>query len=131
MKNKNLLIISLVILPLALAACTTKTTVPATNSVPAVSQGTNQPVNSTQNTATLANTAVTLTEVAKHSTATDCWMIIDGQAYDFTPYIQSGMHPGGQKIVNGCGQDASAMFASIQKHSGRARQDMAQYLIVR
>ena len=75
-------------------------------------------------TATGTGQSYTLTDVAQHATASDCWMALSGQVYDFTAYIPA--HPDGDSILAGCGQDATALFAG---HSGRARQLAAQYLI--
>lgn len=44
-------------------------------------------------------------EVSKHSTDTDCWLIIDGKVYDVTDYILD--HPGGDSILKNAGGDAS------------------------
>lgn len=60
----------------------------------------------------------TLDQVSQHASAGDCWTAIDGVVYDVTSFIQSGSHPGGMQIVNGCGQDASSMFA--QEHRGNS-----------
>jgi cytochrome b involved in lipid metabolism len=53
---------------------------------------------------------VTLDELAKHHTRTDCWLAIDGFVFDvsrFVPY-----HPGGPKILEMyAGRDATAPFA--------------------
>lgn len=130
MKNKHVIVISLALLSVTLAACGTKAP-QANQAVNPVSTNTNVQNTAPNTDGTPASSTVTLAEIANHASANDCWMMIDGQSYDFTPYIQAGMHPGGAKIVNGCGQDASAMFAAIEKHSGRPRQDMAKYLIVR
>ncbi|MFZ4648832.1 MAG: cytochrome b5-like heme/steroid binding domain-containing protein [Patescibacteria group bacterium] len=117
MKNKRYIVLSLALLVVVLSACTTKETVE--NKTPVVGLT----PTSTQ--------VVTLSEVNQHASPDNCWMIIDGKAYDFSPYIKSGLHPGGDKILNGCGKDASEIFASIEKHSGRARQDMGKYLIIK
>ncbi len=126
MKKKHLLISLLVLAPLFLAACASQTTAPTAapaSNTPAVS------ASDTQVTAPAATPAA-LAEVAKHNSATDCWMIIDGQTYNVTPYVQSGMHPGGNKILNGCGQDASAMFHSVGKHSSpQSQANLQKYLV--
>jgi cytochrome b involved in lipid metabolism len=83
---------------------------------------------STTSSVTKAN--LTLVEIAKHSSATDCWMAIDGQVYDLSQYIKDGLHPGGDKILNGCGKDASDMFHQIPKHNnGRATATLPTYLL--
>ncbi len=74
---------------------------------------------------TPAEKTFTLSDVAKHAVSTDCWMAVDGSVYDVSPYIKAGIHPGGEKILLGCGKDASAMFAQI--HSDKAYQMLNGY----
>jgi len=118
MKNKYFIAVSLLSLVLVLSGCGTK--------------GAQAPVTSqTPEVAISNNPVLSLEEVSKHASANDCWMMIDGQFYDLSSYIQSAKHPGGEKIVNGCGKDASAMFAEIKKHDPRAREELVNHLIVR
>jgi cytochrome b involved in lipid metabolism len=74
---------------------------------------------------------ITLSEVAKHTTASDCWMVINGNVYDVTGYIPG--HPGGDQILLGCGKDATSMFNSRPSdgtsHSDRARSTLTRYQI--
>lgn len=74
----------------------------------------------------------TLAEVSEHSTADDCWIVINGDVYDVTPYIARGVHPGGEAILDGCGKDATQMFLSTrdgQGHSQGAQNFAKQYII--
>lgn len=58
----------------------------------------------------------TLEEISKHSSAGDCWTIVDGSVYDVTTFINR--HPSGSKqIVKMCGRDASEDF--LEEHSGQ------------
>jgi len=60
--------------------------------------------------------APTLTkeEVAKHNTANDCWIIIDGDVYDVTKFAK--MHPGGlQVLLDAAGQDATEDFYGLHR----------------
>ncbi len=36
-------------------------------------------------------------EVAKHNKSSDCWLILDGEVYDVTKFLES--HPGGEEIL--------------------------------
>lgn len=66
----------------------------------------------------------TLSDITKHATTTDCWMVISSKVYDVTSYIPN--HPGGEKILAGCGKDATAMFGSIK--DGKGHSDYAKSL---
>jgi|GEM_PF-1476632 len=71
-----------------------------------------------------------LTELAKHSSSTDCWLLIDGYFYDVTSYLYA--HPGGGTIVPSCGQEASQMFVSKGgrgAHSQNAWNELAAYRV--
>lgn len=56
-------------------------------------------------------------EIAKHSTPTDCWTIIDGTIYNITSYI--ARHEGGKEILRACGTDATSLFKSRQTNDGK------------
>ena len=38
-----------------------------------------------------------LTEVAKHNTQEDCWVVLNGGVYNLTKYLAT--HPGGSAII--------------------------------
>ncbi|MHB8830773.1 MAG: cytochrome b5 domain-containing protein [Patescibacteria group bacterium] len=65
-----------------------------------------------------------LSDVAAHSTANDCWMVISGKVYNVTSYIPN--HPGSDRITAGCGKDATALFGSIK--DGKGHSDYAKSL---
>ena len=64
----------------------------------------------------------TIAEVNMHDKATDCWIVIGDKVIDATSFIASGKHPN-DKILNGCGKDATEMFKSVKKHSGPQAQE--------
>ena len=69
----------------------------------------------------------TLADVAAHSSATDCWMVLNSsKVYNLTPFI--AMHPGGNSIVASCGKDGTPAFASVP-HTSNAVALEATYLI--
>ncbi len=57
-----------------------------------------------------------IAEVAMHDDRESCWMIIRGDVYDFTSYIDD--HPGGSEtILINCGTFGTAMFE--EEHGGK------------
>ena len=49
-------------------------------------------------------------DVAQHSTAEDCWTIVDGNVYDVTPFVSR--HPGGLAAISQiCGVDGTEQFS--------------------
>lgn len=81
------------------------------------------PTQAAENTAK----AYSLADIGMHSKEGDCWLAIDGKVYDVSSYTPK--HPGGDKILNGCGKDASQMFASVKKHEGFARELLKDFEI--
>ena len=70
------------------------------------------------------------TEVAKHNTISDCWIIINNKVYDVSGY--ASQHPGGaQNIANYCGKEATEAFDTKggrgSPHSGRANNMLANF----
>jgi hypothetical protein len=60
----------------------------------------------------------TLSDVAAHATAADCWMVLNtNKVYNFTPFI--AMHPGGNSMVAYCGKDGTQAFTNVS-HSSNA-----------
>jgi peptidoglycan hydrolase-like protein with peptidoglycan-binding domain len=73
----------------------------------------------------------TTTEVALHSTRSDCWITMAGSVYDVSSYIS--MHPGGSVVItNQCGKDAAIAFNTKgygSSHSPAAISLLSQFLI--
>jgi len=58
--------------------------------------------------------AMPLSEVNRHCIPEDCWVAIEGKAYDLTEFMDR--HPGGPTtILNSAGKDATKMFKDIHK----------------
>ena len=52
---------------------------------------------------------ISLADVAKHNTKTDCWVVVDGQVLDVTSFLSE--HPGGElAILTFAGKDATEEF---------------------
>lgn len=51
----------------------------------------------------------TMAEVAKHNTASDCWVVLGGKVYDVTNFLDD--HPGGKRAITlYAGKDATEEF---------------------
>lgn len=119
-KNKILIVISVVILAISgffLFKANSKDNTPnaatteTSNGQSSVSSQTN---NGTEN----AEIKLTKDEVAKHSSADNCWTIIDGAVYDLTSFISR--HPGGSEILRACGIDGTSLFKQRETSSGES-----------
>ena len=67
----------------------------------------------------------TWAEVATHNTKSNCWLVINGNVLDVTSFIS--LHPGGDKILKGCGLDATSYFNKVSGHM----KGMAQTLLTK
>ena len=105
------------------AASTVSGTAPrATQTTP----GTTAPVTTT---APKTNATVTLSaqEIGTHNTTANCWLIIGGNVYNVTSYLNQ--HPGGVSAIRPyCGKDGSAAFEGLP-HSTNAHQLLANFLV--
>ena len=84
--------------------------------------------NSTQTSPspTAASQTLTMAQVSKHNTKSDCYLVVKNKVYDVSSYISQ--HPGGQgRIVSVCGQEVTGAFASI--HSNYAWDLLKNYQI--
>lgn len=62
-----------------------------------------------------SNEGLTAAEVARHSSADDAWVVLDGVVYDLTRYLAN--HPGGAKVIlAGAGKDCTEEWKSIHPH---------------
>jgi cytochrome b involved in lipid metabolism len=106
---------------------------PAAASKPAtVAAPLSLPVTAPPSTPVSSSVVLTSAEVAKHNTASNCWMIINNKVYNFTAFIPS--HPGGSAMVPYCGKDGTIGFQTKDKnpgsnHSGSAYSLLATYLL--
>jgi cytochrome b involved in lipid metabolism len=70
----------------------------------------------------------TLAQVAEHSTQDNCWIAIEGKVYNVTSFISG--HPGGNKILQGCGKDATEYFNGIREHMKAFVKALVQKMLV-
>ncbi|CAJ1359171.1 unnamed protein product [Effrenium voratum] len=55
---------------------------------------------------------ITMSDVAKHNSKSDCWVVVDGQVLDVTSFLSE--HPGGElAILTFAGKDATEEFNMI------------------
>ncbi len=84
-----------------------------------------------QTQAVAPDTRFSAAEVASHATREDCWMIIDAQVYDFTPYV--AQHPADPGVfLPWCGKEASDAYRTKTKdrpHSPYADQLLPRYRV--
>ncbi|MEI7765088.1 MAG: cytochrome b5 domain-containing protein [bacterium] len=83
-------------------------------------------------TDTVTNTKLTTTEVTKHNTTSDCWIIVNSKVYNISGYASS--HPGGTRnIANYCGKEATNAFDTKggqgSSHSTSANNLLDQFLV--
>lgn len=61
---------------------------------------------------------LTMDAVKQHSTAADCWSVVDGTVYNLTDWVSR--HPGGPAPISGmCGTDGTAAFHAQHGSQGR------------
>jgi len=120
---KKELIISFIITIAIIAVVLINTKQPSTNTTTAT------PKSST--TTQTSTSILTNSDVAKHNTASDCWIIIKNNAYNVTAYISA--HPGGsEEIIKTCGTDATNAYDAIKGgrgHSPSADSDLTSLFI--
>jgi cytochrome b involved in lipid metabolism len=67
-----------------------------------------------------------MTEVAKHNTKEDLWVVHEGKVFDVTKFVDA--HPGGARILTKKGgDDISKIFNEI--HSDNARKKLNEHYI--
>ncbi len=68
----------------------------------------------TEEQTTTPETKYTLTDVQTHNSKESCRVVLENKVYDVTDYVS--LHPGGDKILNGCGKDITEMFQKVSAH---------------
>lgn len=93
----------------------------------------NIPATGSAGLATVREIELSVSEVALHKSAANCWIIISGNVYDLTPFLT--LHPGGAGVMSiFCGKDGTAAFNSKNKkpavkHSQTAASMLPKYLL--
>ncbi|MFA6214065.1 MAG: cytochrome b5-like heme/steroid binding domain-containing protein [Candidatus Micrarchaeia archaeon] len=81
----------------------------AANASPGAQAAPNSSQPQSANGSQQAAQVLTLSEVARHNSETDCWLVISGGVYDLSSFTS---HPGGMAYVPFCGTDATNAFAT-------------------
>jgi cytochrome b involved in lipid metabolism len=83
----------------------------------------------TQNTNLILSTTtdITLQDVAKHNTATNCWEIVNGKVYNVTDIITTHKNSS-DLVIPYCGKDATAAYNN-GNHSQRSDNKLAGYFV--
>lgn len=97
-----------------------------------------KPSTTTSTQTSNTKTVLTLNELSKHNSQSDCWLLISGKVYDITSFF--GSHPGGNGTMAAtCGTDATDAYmtkdpyasssSSRSAHSSRAKSMLASYYL--
>jgi cytochrome b involved in lipid metabolism len=70
---------------------------------------------------------ITMDELRKHTSPTDCWVVVHGSVYAL-PHDFADTHPGGDVFMDGAGADATELFESAG-HSEDAVKVLATFKI--
>ena len=71
---------------------------------------------------------ITVAEVLKHSTAADCWSVVNGNVYDLTSYVST--HPGGEAVIKAiCGKDGTKAFSGQHAGASKPNADLSTLLV--
>lgn len=68
----------------------------------------------------------TLSDISSHNSKSSCWMVISDEVFDVTNFISK--HRGGDRILAGCGIDATDLFTG-KSVLGRVHSAMAVKLL--
>lgn len=99
---------------------------PPSFSKPKITEQNGNASSSSANPSTLSTLILDTAEIAKHNSQNDCWLIINGKAYDVTSYLN--FHPGGPGLITPyCGKDATQAFAT--KDAGKPHSQNAENLL--
>ena len=74
------------------------------------------------------DSGISMAEVQKHNSATDCWSVINGQVYDLTSYV--GSHPGGASLIKAiCGMDGTSSFVGQHGSASQPNDVLAAFVL--
>jgi cytochrome b involved in lipid metabolism len=78
------------------------------------------------------STSIPASEVAKHNSSRDCWIIIENKVYNVTTHLRT--HPGGAGLITPyCGKEATQAFQTKGgiggNHSSRAYSQLTPFYV--
>ncbi len=84
--------------------------------------------NPTQTQPSQATQVFTISEVSSHNTASNCWLVVNGNVYDVSKFLSQ--HPGGEaEIIPYCGKEATKAFDTQGRSGGRGHSTTAGQML--
>jgi cytochrome b involved in lipid metabolism len=75
-----------------------------------------------------SNGGITVAEVLKHNTQSDCWSVVNGNVYDLTSYVSQ--HKGGAAVIKAiCGKDGTKSFSGQHAGASKPNADLSSLLV--
>jgi cytochrome b involved in lipid metabolism len=75
-----------------------------------------------------SNGGITVAEVLKHNTVSDCWSVVNGNVYDLTSYVSN--HKGGAAVITAiCGKDGTKAFSGQHAGASKPNADLSSLLV--
>jgi cytochrome b involved in lipid metabolism len=71
---------------------------------------------------------ITVAEVLKHNTVSDCWSVVNGNVYNLTSYVST--HAGGEAVIKAiCGNDGTKAFSGQHAGASKPNTDLSSLLV--
>lgn len=66
-------------------------------------------------------------EIARHATASDCWVVIENEVFDVTKFLEE--HPGGKRVIlSKAGTDATQAYDAVHSRDLLAKYNAQMYV---
>jgi cytochrome b involved in lipid metabolism len=79
-------------------------------------------------TGTPSDGGITVAEVLKHNTVSDCWSVVNGNVYNLTSYVSN--HKGGAAVITAiCGKDGTKAFSGQHAGASKPNADLSSLLV--
>jgi cytochrome b involved in lipid metabolism len=71
---------------------------------------------------------ITVAEVLKHNSVSDCWSVVNGNVYNLTSYVST--HAGGEAVIKAiCGKDGTKAFSGQHAGASKPNADLSSLLV--